>query len=172
MPRYGLVFGAVWVIAAALVFPSYGGNSGSSLKVPLKAVNGSAQSGVAILTQVGSGSASRVRVVVKIRRGKPEPGEPAHVHKVTCAQYARIAPNPRMPTPKQFGAQGATISDVLNSLDGGKSISTVYEPLAKLTTGHYSINVHQASGQNMAVACGNIPKRRSEERRVGKECRL
>ena len=156
--RRALYLGMGLVIAAGLALPAYGGSRAVVLKVPLKTVNGSGQSGVAILTEIGSGSAARVRVVLKITKGKPGPGEPAHIHNVTCAQYARIAPHPRNPTPKQFAAQGATISDVLNGLDGGKSVSTAYEPLAKLTTGHYSINVHQASLTNMAVACGTIRK--------------
>ena len=147
------------IIAAGLTFPAYGSDRATVLKVPLKAVNGSGLSGVATLTQIGSGNTTRIGVVVKITRGKPDLAAPAHVHKVTCAQYARIAPDPRRPTPKQYDAQAATVADTLNSIFGRKSVSTVYAPLAERTTGRYSINVHQASDPNMVVACGNIPKR-------------
>ena len=155
--RRALTFGTGLVIAAGLAFPVYGGNRAAVLRVPLKAVNGSGQSGVAILTPTKSGSG--FTVVVKITRGKPEPGEHAHIHHVTCAQYARIAPHPRRPTAKQINDQLATISDGLNDLSGGKSVSSVISPLAKVTTGHYSVNVHQAGDPYTAVACGNIPKR-------------
>ena len=75
---------------------------------------------------------------------------PAHIHNVTCAQYARM---------KSFSARYATMTDSLKFLARGHSTTDVPVPLATRTSGGFSINVHAPTGQYPVIACGDIPKR-------------
>jgi hypothetical protein len=73
-----------------------------------------------------------------------------HGEEAPCAQYAHM---------KDFTARYKTIKDSLQDLSRGGSTSEVFAPLAKRTTGHFSINIHAPSGQYPVLACGDIPKR-------------
>jgi len=150
-----LVFAAAGTIAiAAGTYPASGTTGSHAITVRLKQVNGSGQSGFATLTPAGSG----FTVLVKMKGRGIQPGEYDHIHNVSCKRYAHIAPNPRKPTAQQLNKQLATATIWLTNLYGGRSKTSVAQPLQSVTTGSYSINVHTATSPYMAVACGDIPQ--------------
>jgi hypothetical protein len=129
--------------------------AGGSVTVPLHPVNGSGQSGVAILTTTKTG----YTVVVRIRGRSVQPGEHDHIHNLTCARYAKLAPHPKAPTAAQIGNQLATVVEGLTDIENGVSRTQIPAPLADVLTGTYSVNVHQPGDPYTALVCGNIPKR-------------
>jgi hypothetical protein len=139
-------------VLALAVAPA--GLAGGPITVPLHPVNGSGQLGVAILTPTKTG----YTVVVRIRGRNVQPGEHDHIHNLSCARYARIAPHPYAPTGAQISKQLATISVGLNDIYHGRSHTEVSSPLTQVTTGRFSINVHMPGGPYTALACGDIPK--------------
>ena len=148
----------VVVVSVAAVAPLAAGSSRWSsaaepakLVVKLKQENRSGQSGTAVLVSRKRG----FDVVLRVSRPVRFPGnsQNAHIHDVTCAKYRRI---------KGFSRQLATVADSLYNLDRGRSTSTVGVPLAKRTTGTFSINVHDDNAPYTVVACGDIPKRRRD----------
>lgn len=109
---------------------------GPKVVVKIISLNGSGESGVARLWAQGN----KTVVSVKIK-GEPNGAtQPAHIHFGTCA---KLNPVPRYP---------------LTSVVDGKSMTTVDAPLASLTKGTMSINVHQGVGAMIKtyVACGTI----------------
>ena len=148
-----LLAAAVLTLAslAAAAAPA-GGAAG--IRVPLKPVNGYHQSGFALLTPTKNG----FTVKLAVTSGHPAAGEHAHIHNLTCARYARIAPHPHAPTGAQINKQLATVIVGLNDLYLGKSRTDASEPLAKYVGGGYSINVHIPNDPYTAVMCGDIPK--------------
>ena len=143
----GVLAAAAALLAAAV---ATGGEAAApqSVRIKLNQQNRSGQSGTATLVRRGS----TFVVTIKVSPPKKFPGttQHAHIHNVTCARYRRI---------KGFDAQLATVVDTLNDLSKNVSRTTVYVPLAKRTTGRYSINVHEQNGPYTAVACGDIPRR-------------
>jgi hypothetical protein len=151
--RKRTVFMVVPLVAAlaALVATADAGtarrDTPTKITISLRAQNHSGQSGTAVLTSNAPGTS----FTVTIKMPNPhQPHNPAHIHNVTCAQYAHMT---------DFMARYATINDSLDDLSRGRSTSEVHAPLAKRTTGHFSINIHAPSGQYPVIACGDIPKR-------------
>ena len=130
-------------------------SAGGAITVPLHPVNGSGQSGVAILTPTANG----YTVTVRLRGRNVQLGEHDHIHNLTCARYAKLAPHPKAPTATQINNQLATVTESLNDILNGTSKTRIPARLADVTTGGFSINVHQPGGPYTAVACGNVPKR-------------
>jgi len=108
-----------------------------SVQVPIAALNGSNQTGVATLTPT---SDNKTRVDITIT-GEPDgANEPAHIHKGPCNT---LDPKPTYP---------------LTSVAAGKSTTVVDAPLSQLQTGSLAINLHESgSALQTYVACGNIP---------------
>jgi hypothetical protein len=129
-------------------------NGASAVRVQLKPVNGYHQSGVAVLTPTRKGFV----VTVQITHGHALDGEHAHIHNISCARYAKIAPHSHAPTATQTNRQLATVAVSMNDLVNGKSVTSASEPLAPYLRGGYSINVHIPGAPFTAVMCGNIPK--------------
>ena len=123
-------------------------NPAQPLEIELKTQNDSGQTGTATLTADGEG----FRVVVEVTAPTKFPGpvQHAHIHNVTCRDYAKIT---------GFDRQLATVVDELSDLTDGRSTTTVSTPLSERTTGTYSINVHEQNDPYTAVACGDVPKR-------------
>lgn len=111
--------------------------SAAVVKLPMRAQNGSGQSGTATLRQTASG----VVVTISIAKGGSTP-QPAHIHEGTCAN---LNPAPKYP---------------LNSVVNGKSTTTVSNmKLSSLETGGFAINVHKSlKAIKTYVSCGDIPK--------------
>src|SRR5207253_3447259 len=96
-------------------------SAGGAITVPLHPVNGSGQSGVAILTPTANG----YTVTVKLRGRHVQPGEHDHIHNLTCARYAKLAPQPKAPTATQINNQLATVTETLNDVVNGSSKTQV-----------------------------------------------
>ena len=137
---------AVVVVATAVAGTSRR-ETPAKITIPLRAQNHSGQSGTAVLTSNAAGTSFTVAITMPKLH---QPYNPAHIHNVTCAQYAHMT---------DFNARYATINDSLEDLSRGRSTSEVYAPLAKRTTGSFSINIHALRGQYPVIACGDIPKR-------------
>jgi hypothetical protein len=119
-----------------------------AVQVELAAVNDSGVSGTATLVEGEGDGIPTFTVEVKVDPAGDE-SRPAHIHDVTCAEYAKI---------KDFDAQTRTVADTLSNVDQGTSTSTVAGKLAERTTGEYSINVHSSANPFPAIACGDIPQ--------------
>jgi len=107
----------------------------STLTIPLAALNGSGETGTAVLTQTPDG----VQVVVTLKGG-PAAAQPMHVHAGTCA---KINAAPEWP---------------LTSVTDGKSTSVVKGvTIDQMLKTPYAINVHKSTSDLADyVACGNI----------------
>jgi hypothetical protein len=159
MLRKAVIVSAVVLLVAGSAARAVDVRRGAdSITVTLRSVNGSGQSGVAVLTATQT-KVSGFDVVVRVRGRGLAPDQQAHIHDVTCAAYQRIAPKPRNPTQKQFDRQAATVYAPLTNLRGGRSKTSITLPLESFTKGGLSINVHRSGYPYMAVACGTIPKR-------------
>lgn len=147
-----LAMSALAVVSWAVEAASAGRAAG--IRVLLTPVNGYHQSGFALLTPTSNG----FTVKLEVTSGRAAAGEHAHIHNLTCARYARIAPRPHTPSADQINKQLATVTVGLNDLYQGKSLTDVSWPLAKYRRGGYSINVHTPNDPYTAVMCGDIPK--------------
>ena len=109
----------------------------AAVTVPLHAVNGSGQEGVATISAV---SDQETRVVIQLAGGAVMP-QPAHIHAGVCSG---IDPKPAYP-----------LDDVVN----GRSETTLPIPMARIVEGAYfAINVHKSAAEiDVYVACGDIP---------------
>ena len=117
--------------------------------VELLEVNKSGQSGMATLTDKGL---SGTGVVLKVSPPERFPGDAqeAAIHGAPCAEIRKL---------KGFESLAPTVAQELGTVRDGQSESTAAKPVAELTTGGYSIAVHQQDPPYRAVACGDIPKR-------------
>jgi hypothetical protein len=149
-PATAVVLALVWLAATSAA----AGGGAAGIRVPLKPVNGYHQSGVALLTPTKNG----FTVKLAVTSGPAADGGHAHIHKVTCARYARIAPRPHAPTADQIGKQLGTVVVYLNDLSKRKSVTDAPGSLAKYLRGGYSINVHIPNDPYTAVMCGDIPR--------------
>lgn len=126
------------VAALAICFsPPRGAAAQAAVTVPLHAVNGSGQEGVATISAV---SDQETRVVIQLAGGAATP-QPAHIHAGVCSG---IDPKPAYP-----------LNDVVN----GRSETTLPIPMARIVEGAYfAINVHKSAAEiDVYVACGDIP---------------
>jgi hypothetical protein len=127
-------------ITAAALFCAALGTAGAhaadtTVKIPLDAIGGSGESGVAILTAQGS------KTVVELQmKGGPGDPQPAHFHTGTCEKYG---PRPLYP---------------LRSVVKGGSTTTLDVPLDKLTAGDLVINVHKSFDDIATVASCAVAK--------------
>jgi hypothetical protein len=120
--------------------------SSEPIIVELHEVNDSGQSGTATLVPGKVGSIETFKVSLEIEPVLDSP-QMAHVHRVTCAGYAKI---------KGIDKQILTVHSPLADVrDGEAEASTVPGSIA---TGEFSINVHEPASPFPAVACGDIPK--------------
>ncbi len=122
--------------------------SDGAMTVALEEENGSGQAGTAVLREKTD---EAFEILIEMSPPTKFPGEAqnAHIHNVTCAEYARL---------KGFNEQLETVVDGLASLSDGRSRGEVGVPLAERTTGTFAINVHEQNAPYTVVACGDIPK--------------
>jgi hypothetical protein len=131
---------------AAPAAPATTSPASEPITVTLHEVNDSGQSGTATLvpSKVGTIETFKVRLEIEPLLNSPQM---AHVHRVTCAEYAKI---------KGIDKQILTVHSPLADVQNGESESTVPGSVA---TGEFSINVHEPASPFPAVACGDIPSR-------------
>jgi hypothetical protein len=109
----------------------------TSVKIPLDALGGSGESGVAVLTPQGG----KTLVELQMKGGNGDP-QPAHFHTGTCDKYG---PRPLYP---------------LHSVVKGTSTTTLDVPIDKLTAGDLVINVHKSFDDIATVASCAVSKPR------------
>jgi hypothetical protein len=112
-----------------------GGAADGQVRIPLDAIGGSGESGVAILTPQGG----KTLVELQMKGGSGDP-QPAHFHTGTCEKYG---PRPLYP---------------LRSVVKGSSATTLDVPIDKLTAGDLVINVHKSFDDIATVASCAIAK--------------
>ena len=109
----------------------------TSLTIPMKALNGSGENGMATITQ-GTGG---IEVEVTLQNGSAV-AQPTHIHIGTCGAINK-APE---------YALRDTVDGKGDSLVAGVSLS-------ELLSGHYAINVHKSANDLPTyVSCGNIAR--------------
>jgi hypothetical protein len=116
------------------------------ITVELHEVNDSGQSGTATLVPGKVGTIETFKVSLEIEPPLDSP-QMAHVHRATCAEYAKI---------KGIDKQILTVHSPLAEVRDGKAESTTVP--GSVATGEFSINVHEPASPFPAVACGDIPK--------------
>jgi hypothetical protein len=105
------------------------------VRIPLDAMNGTGESGVAILTPQGG----KTVVELQMKGGSGDP-QPAHFHTGTCEKYG---PRPLYP---------------LRSVVKGASTTTLDVPIEKLTAGDLVINVHKSFDDIATIASCAVAK--------------
>jgi hypothetical protein len=136
------------LVAVAALAGCGGGDDGESgsVEVQLLETNASGLEGTATIVPTEDGEGMVVRVELS---PAPDGGNPAHIHNVSCAEYAGMT---------DFAAQLETVEDTLLDLRDGVSETTLaVTPVGERATGTFSINVHEPSGSFPTVACGDIP---------------
>jgi len=123
---------ALLVVAAAFVPAA----ADESIRVPLAAMNGSGESGVAILTPRGG----KTLVQLQVHGGRGDP-QPAHFHTGTCDKYA----------PRPLYMLAAVVK--------GESTTTVDVPIEKLTAGDLVVNVHKSFDDIATIASCAVAKK-------------
>lgn len=125
--------------AAAMALFAFSGMAyaqGDTVTVTMNEQNGSGQIGAAALVDAGNGQTA---VAINITSGAEGVGQPAHIHKGTCAN---LDPRPAFP-----------LTDVMN----GTSETIVNASFAELTSGQYAVNVHKSGTEaSTYVSCGDI----------------
>ena len=133
--------GIALAVAAAAAAPAVGAEKTGAmtmakapLKISIKALNGSGEAGMAVLTDTKAG----LKVVVALT-GAPAGAQPAHIHKGSCA---KLDPKPEYP---------------LTSVVGGKSTTIVKGVTIGEIKGMTAINVHKSATDIATyVACGDV----------------
>jgi len=133
------------LLACGLLAPSA---TAARIAIPLHMAHHSGQTGTATLVTTKSGFT--VTIVLHGKDRFVGTDQPAHIHKVTCAQYAKIT---------DVGKQYATVSYTLYSVISGKSVTPALTKLQPFLNGKYSINVHEENPPYTNTVCGDIPKR-------------
>ena len=106
-----------------------------SIEIRLAAMNGSHETGIAILTPQGA------KTVVELKMtGAPGDPQPAHFHSGTCDNYG---PRPLYP---------------LHAVVKGGSVTTLDLPIEKLLGGDLVINVHKSFDDIATVASCALAK--------------
>jgi hypothetical protein len=106
------------------------------------------QSGTATFTPAPDGAIPTFEAVVRMTPAT-DASLPAHIHNVNCAAYAT-----EIKTEEEIEA---SIESALTDVRNGESRTTVPGSLDELTTGDYSINVHDPAKGFETIACGDIP---------------
>ena len=126
---------------AALVLALVGSHAmtasaaGAPVRIPLDTMNGSGQSGVAILTADGA----KTIVELQMKGGSGDP-QPAHFHTGTCDNYG---PRPLYP---------------LRAVVHGASTTTLDVPIEKLPAGDLVVNVHKSFDDIASIVSCAIAK--------------
>jgi hypothetical protein len=107
-----------------------------AVRIPLASMNGSGESGVAILTPRGS----KTLVQLQLHGGPGDP-QPTHFHTGTCDKYG---PRPLY---------------MLAPVVKGESTTTLDMPIDKLTAGDLVINVHKSFDDIATVASCAVAKK-------------
>jgi hypothetical protein len=105
------------------------------VRIPLDAMNGTGESGVAILTPQGA----KTVVELQMKGGSGDP-QPAHFHTGNCEKYA---PRPLYP---------------LRSVVKRTSTTTLDIPIEKLIAGDLVINVHKSFDDIATIASCAVAK--------------
>jgi hypothetical protein len=130
-----------------------GGDGGTEAEAPaavtveLSAENDSGQTGTATLTDKGLSGTALVMTVDPPNRF-PGDVQPASLYVVGCAEVRTFK------TFEELTSRRSHLTEVRN----GRSETTVARPLSELTSGGYSIVVHQQNPPNIPVVCGDIPE--------------
>ncbi len=115
----------VRIVALAVLYVGLGASgvraADGPVRIPLDAIGGSGETGVAILTAQGA----KTVVELQMKGGSGDP-QPAHFHTGNCEKYT---PRPLYP---------------LHSVVKGNSTTTLDVPLEKLIGGDLVINVHKS----------------------------
>jgi len=107
-----------------------------TLTVTMNALNSSAESGKAVLTEVSAGT---TRVQISLAAGTDTGAQAAHIHNGTCATLG-------------------TVYQALDPVQSGKStkdLAVDFEEFKK-NPGKYAINVHLSTNPATYVSCGDI----------------
>ena len=123
---------ALLLVRAALVPAA----ADDAIRVPLMAMNGSGENGVAILTPRGT----KTLVQLQVHGGSGDP-QPAHFHTGTCDKYA----------PRPLYMLAAVVK--------GESTTTVDVPIDKLTAGDLVVNVHKSFNDIATIASCAVAKK-------------
>ena len=137
--------GAAFVLAAGVaVAQGTGGSPGhkggmitmkAPLTVPMKALNGSSETGSAVLKDTAKG------LVVTIHIKNAKGPQPAHVHKGSCA---KLDPKPEYP---------------LHNVVNGMSVTTIPGVTIAALLGKSAVNVHKSlTDIPTYVSCGDVAK--------------
>lgn len=127
---------SIGIAAALLLAAAATSAADKAVTVPIKAQNGSGETGSATLTP--QGDKTKVEVTLS---GAPASAQPAHIHEGSCA---KLDPKPKYP---------------LENVTDGKSSTVLPVSVSALTAGGYAINVHKsAEDLKTYVACGDIAK--------------
>ena len=121
------------LLASAASAPA---SADDAIRVPLVAMNGSGESGVAILTARGG----KTLVQLQVHGGSGDP-QPAHFHTGTCDKYA----------PRPLYMLAAVVK--------GESTTTVDVPIDKLTAGDLVVNVHKSFNDIATIASCAVAKK-------------
>lgn len=106
-----------------------------TLTVPMHALNGSGEDGVAVLTQEPHG----VRVEITLQNA-PSDAQPTHIHIGTCGNINK-AP--------EYGLE--------NTVRGKSATLVAGISLADLLKAHYAINVHKSTSElGTYASCGDV----------------
>jgi hypothetical protein len=109
----------------------------TTITIPMKALNGSGESGTATLTQT---TPTDITVTISLKNAPATIAQPSHVHIGPCAKI-----NP------------APVNLLTNVVDGKSTTVVKGVTLAKLLAGHFALNVHKsADALGVYVSCGNI----------------
>jgi hypothetical protein len=123
---------ALLLVAAAFVPAA----ADDGVRIPLTAMNGSGESGVAILTPRGA----KTLVQLQVHGGSGDP-QPAHFHTGTCDKYA---PRPLY---------------MLSAVVKGESTTTVDVPIEKLLSGDLVVNIHKSFDDIATIASCAVAKK-------------
>jgi hypothetical protein len=107
-----------------------------AVRIPLTAMNGSGESGVAILTPRGA----KTQVQLQVHGGSGDP-QPAHFHTGTCDKYA----------PRPLYMLAAVVK--------GESTTTVDVPIDKLLAGDLVVNIHKSFNDIATIASCAVAKK-------------
>ena len=130
-------FAILAVAAMALfAFSGFAYAQSDTVTITMNQQNASGQTGAAALVDAGNGQTA---VAINVTAGAAGVGQPAHIHKGTCAN---LDPKPAFP-----------LTDVMN----GTSETIVNVSLAELQSSQYAINVHKSGPEaSVYVSCGDI----------------
>jgi hypothetical protein len=121
------------LLAGATLVPAA---ADDAVRIPLGAMNGSGETGVAVLTPRGA----KTLVQLQLRGGSGDP-QPTHFHTGTCDKYG----------PRPLYMLAAVVK--------GESTTTLDVPIDKLLAGDLVINVHKSFDDIATIASCAVAKK-------------